>query len=302
MGVNRNIKILLRALVLSVLALCANVFADGFLDTPSLRESHDAGLQRAIEARINQMGLREAVNDKKLCLALVDISDPLEPRVADLNGDHMMYAASLPKLGILLGAFVEIERGRIDLDEETYDSLSRMIRHSSNDDATDLLNRVGKFKVNRILKSERFRLYDPLVNGGIWVGKEYAKGVAFQRDPLHNLSHGATAMQAARFYYLLESGQLVNKRLSREMKKILANPGISHKFVKGLEHLDDVKIYRKSGTWRNWHADSAIVEQDNNRYILVALAESPDGGEWLENIASSFHSIIAPTKYAAATR
>ena len=302
MGVNRNIKILLRALVLSVLALCANVFADGFLDTPSLRESHDAGLQRAIEARINQMGLREAVNDKKLCLALVDISDPLEPRVADLNGDHMMYAASLPKIGILLGAFVEIERGRIDLDEETYDSLSRMIRHSSNDDATDLLNRVGKFKVNRILKSERFRLYDPLVNGGIWVGKEYAKGVAFQRDPLHNLSHGATAMQAARFYYLLESGQLVNKRLSREMKKILANPGISHKFVKGLEHLDDVKIYRKSGTWRNWHADSAIVEQDNNRYILVALAESPDGGEWLENIASSFHSIIAPTKYAAATR
>lgn len=302
MGVNRNIKMLLGALVLSVASACVQVFADGFLEAPSLRESHDPGLQSAIEARVNQLGLRQAVTEKKLCLALVDISDPSEPRVADLNGDHMMYAASLPKIGILLGAFVEIERGRIDLDEETYDSLSRMIRHSSNDDATDLLNRVGKFKVNRILKSERFRLYDPLVNGGIWVGKEYAKGVAFQRDPLHNLSHGATALQAARFYYLLESGQLVNKRLSREMKKILANPGISHKFVKGLEHLDDVKIYRKSGTWRNWHADSAIVEQDNNRYIIVALAESPDGGEWLENIASSFHSIIAPTKFAAAAR
>lgn len=302
MGVNRNIKRLLGALIFGVTGLCAEVSADGYLEAPSLRESHDSGLQRAIESRIDQMGLREAVNDKKLCLALVDISDPREPRVADLNGDHMMYAASLPKIGILLGAFVEIERGRIDLDEETYDSLSRMIRHSSNDDATDLLNRVGKFKVNRILKSERFRLYDPLVNGGIWVGKEYAKGVAFERDPLHNLSHGATALQAARFYYLLESGQLVNKRLSQEMKKILANPGISHKFVKGLEHLDDVKIYRKSGTWRNWHADSAIVEQDNNRYIIVALAESPDGGEWLENIASNFHSIISPTKFAAAAR
>lgn len=302
MGVNRNIKKLLGALIVSAVSLCAEVSADGGLEAPSLRESHDPGLQRAIEARIDQMGLRRAVNDKKLCLALVDISDPQEPRVADLNGDHMMYAASLPKIGILLGAFVEIERGRIDLDEETYDSLSRMIRHSSNDDATNLLNRVGKFKVNRILKSERFRLYDPLVNGGIWVGKEYAKGVAFQRDPLHNLSHGATALQAARFYYLLETGQLLNKRLSKEMKKILANPGISHKFVKGLEHLDGVKIYRKSGTWRQWHADSAIVEHKHNRYIIVALAESPDGGEWLENIASSFHSIIVPTTYAAANR
>jgi beta-lactamase class A len=300
MGVNRNINTLLGALLLGVTLACTNVFADGEEDAPSLRESHDPGLQLAIETRVRQMGLQQAVDEKKLCIALVDISDPTEPRVADLNGDHMMYAASLPKIGILLGAFVEIERGRLDLDEETYDSLSRMIRHSSNDDATQLLNRVGKFKVNRILKSERFRLYDPLVNGGIWVGKEYAKGVAFQRDPLHNLSHGATALQAARFYYMLESGQLVNKRLSREMKKILANPGISHKFVKGLEHLDDVKIYRKSGSWRNWHADSAIVEQGNNRYIIVALAENADGGKWLENIATSFHSIFAPAKFAVA--
>ena len=299
MGANRNIKTILGALILGASVVCANVSADGFSDAPLLRESHDSGLQRTIETRVKQMGLQKAVDAKKLCLALVDISDPTEPRAADINGDHMMYAASLPKIGILLGAFVEIERGRLDLDEETYDSLSRMIRHSSNDDATALLNRVGKFKVNKILKSERFRLYDPLVNGGIWVGKEYAKGVAFQRDPLHNLSHGATALQAARFYYMLESGQLVNKRLSREMKKILANPGISHKFVKGLEHLDNVKIYRKSGSWRNWHADSAIIEQDDSRYILVALAESPDGGQWLENIAANFHDIIVPAKFAA---
>ena len=82
------------------------------------------------------------------------------------------------------------------------------------------------------------------------------------------------------------------------MKKILANPGISHKFVKGLEHVDDVKFYRKSGTWRNWHADSAIVEQGDHRYIIVALAESDDGDEWLTEIARSFHEIIVPTKYA----
>lgn len=300
MGDNRIIKTVASALLLGALFVCANVSADGFSDLPSLRESHDPGLQEAVEARIKQLGLQRAVDQKKLCLALVDITDPDEPRVADLNGDHMMYAASLPKIGILLGAFVEIERGKMTLDEKNFDALSRMIRHSSNDAATEMLNKVGKFRVNSILKSERFRLYDPLVNGGIWVGKEYAKGVAFQRDPLHNLSHGATALQAARFYYMLETGQLVNKRLSREMKKILANPGISHKFVKGLEHVDDLKMYRKSGTWRQWHADSAIVEHGRHKYIITALANSPEGGHWLEDIAASFDEIIVPTRIAAA--
>ena len=298
MGDNRIITRLVCVLFLSTVLSCMNAVADGIGGLPTLRESHDPGLQRLVEARIKLLGLDHAIAEQKLCLALVDISDPSDPRVADLNGDHMMYAASLPKIAILLGAFVEIERGRLELDDETFESLSRMIRHSSNDDATAVLNRVGKYKVNHILKSERFRLYDPLVNGGLWVGKEYAKGQAFQRDPLHNLSHGATALQTARFYYLLASDRLVNKRLSREMKKILANPGISHKFVKGLEHVNNVKMYRKSGTWRNWHADSALVEQGDNRYIIVALAQSPDGGEWLTEIARSFHDIIIPAKYA----
>ena len=298
MGANGNIKCAFRALLIAVSLASLNVLADGIGSLPSLRDSHDPGLQRAVDARIKLLGLESAVAEQKLCLALVDISDPAEPRVADLNGDHMMYAASLPKIAILLGAFVEIERGRLELDDETFESLSRMIRHSSNDDATAVLNRVGKRKVNRILKSDRYRLYDPLVNGGLWVGKEYAKGQAFERDPLHNLSHGATALQTARFYYMLAADQLVNKRLSRDMKKILANPGISHKFVKGLEHLNDVKMYRKSGTWRHWHADSALVEQGDNRYIIVALAESAEGEQWLTEIARAFHDIIAPTKYA----
>ena len=41
------------------------------------------------------------------------ISDPAGPRLAGVNGNVMMYAASMPKLGILLGAFKRIERGEI---------------------------------------------------------------------------------------------------------------------------------------------------------------------------------------------
>ena len=194
---------------------------------------------------------------------------------------------------------MEAESGELTLDRRTRASLTRMIRVSSNTDATYMLNRVGKRRVNAILQSDRFRLYDPLVNGGLWVGKEYAQGTAFERDPLHHLSHGATAMQVARFYYMLENGELVNPKLTREMKRMLGNPGIQHKFVRGLADRPGVKIYRKSGSWQQWHADSALVEAAGHTYIMVALAEDPRGGEWLAAIAPHLHDLIVPTRIAA---
>jgi beta-lactamase class A len=113
---------------------------------------------------------------------------------------------------------------------------------------------------------------------------------------LHNLSHGATALQVARFYYLLETGRLVTPTLSREMKAILAEPAIHHKFVEGLAKVHpDSRLYRKSGTWKNWHADSAIVEHAGRRYIVVALASSPEGEQWLRRLIVPLDEIIFQT-------
>ena len=206
MGDYRSISVAAFGLLISCVT-----WADGLDGMPDLRASYDPDLQTSVENRIQRLGLTSATKRQDLCLTLVDISNPSQPRLSSINGDHMMYAASLPKIGILLAAFVEIERGhgRLTLDKETRDSLTRMIRNSSNKDATLMLNRIGKHRVNEILQSNRFRLYDPLVNGGLWVGKEYATGTAFDRDPLHNISHGATTTQTARFYYLLATDQLV---------------------------------------------------------------------------------------------
>ncbi len=259
-----------------------------------LREAHDPALQSRLERVLARLGLDAPVREQRLAVALADITELDEPRLASVNGDAMLYAASLPKIAILLGAFVEVERGRLALDDDVRRSLTDMVRVSSNVEATRMLNRVGKRNLIKILRSNRFRLYDPVVNGGLWVGKEYGKSSAYWRDPLHNISHGATALQTARFYYLLETGQLVNKRLTREMKRMLGNPGIHHKFVKGLAAYRGARIFRKSGSWRQWHADSAIVEDAGRRYILVALAEDPAGGRWLEDIARAVHPLVVP--------
>jgi beta-lactamase class A len=240
------------------------------------------------------VGLAPSVEARRLAVALVDLSAASAPRLAMLNGDHMMYAASLPKIAILLGAFVQAERGRLLLDEPTLDSLHRMIRSSSNADASAVLAKVGEDDLVEILTSPRYRLYDPTTGGGLWVGKAYGKAPAYRRDPLHGLSHGATAFQVARFYYLLDRGELVSPELTRQMKEALSEPGIRHKFVKGLESRPDARLYRKSGTWRQFHSDSALVEGRRRRFILVGIAEDPRGGEWLERIAAPLHDLVDP--------
>lgn len=299
-----NCMRLIASLLSAFLFLCASLpaRAGGTDDYPSLWDRQDTRLQKQLSDTLSSLGLSKAVRNKKLSIALVDITDLDKPRVAAVNGDQMLYAASLPKIAILLGAFVEIEEGSMALDQRTRESLTQMIRVSSNQEATRMLNRVGKERLLRILQSDKFHLYDPEVNGGLWVGKEYGKSAAFKRDPLHNLSHGATAMQVARFYYLLETERLVDHDLSVEMKSMLGDPGINHKFVKGLADYPDARIYRKSGSWKQWHADSALVEANGHKYIIVGLAEDVNGGVWLSRIIKPIHEIMVPTKLAAVSR
>jgi beta-lactamase class A len=237
-------------------------------------------------------GLESPVASGRLALALVDLSRPGRPRLAMLNGDSMLYAASLPKIAILLGAFVEAERGRFPLDEPHVSAITQMVRYSSNEDANRVLGWVGERRLIEILESPRFRLYDAQGKGGLWIGKRYNHSPAFFPDPVSGLSHGATAYQVARFYYLLDEGELVGPALTLQMKEALSRPGIDHKFVKGLKGRPGVVIYRKSGTWRDFHSDSALVEADGHKFVLVGIAHDPSGGAWLERLAAPLHDVI----------
>lgn len=263
---------------------------------PRLADSVDPDLQKGLQQSLNTLGLAKAARNGEISVALVDITDRNQPRLATINGDHMMYAASLPKIAILFGAFSRIERGDMNLDKNTHQQLVRMIRNSSNTAATMMLNKVGKQYLADLLESPRYRLYDRERNGGLWVGKEYARSGAWKRDPLHNLSHGATAFQVARFYYMLETSQLVSPALSKKMKAIMGKPAINHKFVRGLnEARPGSTIFRKSGTWRHYHADSAIVERDGRRYIAVALAQSAKGSHWLKRLVVAMDDLVFRT-------
>ena len=290
----------LAALAAGLLCLSSPLHADGIDDATglapgpasSLVTDIDTSLQNALEQIVDDQGLWSHVESRNLAIGLVDITDLERPRFAALNPDHMMYAASLPKIAILLGAFVEAGRGDLVLDDALRGEMVKMIRFSSNTSATHVLEKVGRGDLIDILRSDRLRLYDPELNGGLWVGKDYARKNAYQRDPLHNLSHGATVRQVARFFYLLEKGELVDERFHDDMKEMLSRPGIRHKFVKGLESRPDARVYRKSGTWREYHADAALVESGGRRFIMVGLAHHRDGGKWLAQLAVPLHDLV----------
>jgi beta-lactamase class A len=265
---------------------------------PSLWNSSDSEFQAAVDVALHKefkVKTLTAVEQKKVGIVVVDITDLHNPKVAAYNPDVMMYAASLPKIAILLGALVMIERGEMELNEELRSSMTRMIRNSSNQDATAVLEAVGFENLAEILQSEQYKLYDPAHNGGLWVGRPYSKGPTWKRDPLHGISHGATAMQVARFYYLGVTGRLVSESLLAEARNIMSRPAIKHKFVKGLKQANqDARVFRKSGTWRQFHSDSGIIVDDEAgyRYILVTLADHPKGAEGLARLASAVDDAV----------
>lgn len=254
----------------------------------------DASLQAGLQAILNQPPYRRLIQERRLSVALVDLSDPRNLRYAAMDDDRERYAASLPKIGILLGVFDRIDQGAIRYTPELRRKMELMIRRSDNAISSELIRLVGFQNIANSLRDPRHQLYDANGRGGgIWVGKGYGSGVGvWRRDPVGNTSHGATARQVARFLVMMDQGMLVNPWASSEMKSIMGNPQIKHKFVAGLAGRPGSLIYRKSGTWENWHADCALVEREGKKYVAVALAESASGGSILSSLILRLDDLV----------
>jgi len=275
---------LLRGIVLAAL-LCFSVAAFAAQPVCDLNGAQDPTLQQELLKLADEQGLTPAARRGELALGLLILSDPDRPRLAQINGDEMLYAASLPKIAILLGAAVAIEEGQLDPDPALEKDIQDMIRYSCNDCANRVLREVGHDQLLEVLQRPHFAFYDPQHGGGIWVGKEYGPTPAYHRDPLHNLSHGATVFEVARFYCALQREELVSPDQDQMMLEALSKPGIRHKFVKALSSHEGLEIYRKSGTWKTFHSDSALVRDGSDAYVMVALANNPRGSKWLERLA-----------------
>ena len=264
---------------------------------PSLYQMVDWELQHTLETRLHRNPLWSSLLRKqKMAVGVVDLTHPAHPRFVRLNGNSMMYAASLPKIAVLLAAVQAMEDGRLPETPAIMADLHHMIRYSNNDATTRIIERLGFRTIAAVLTAPSYQLFDMHRGGGLWVGKTYAKQGKRYPDPLQGLSHAATVTQVCRFYYMLVTGRLIGPERSAQMLTIMANPGLNHKFVAALaDKVPKTRLFRKSGTWQTWHADSVLVWSDHwRRYILVALVHDAHGEQILRNLVPAVEEVLRP--------
>ena len=292
-----QVRMLIYAVVLFIFVIFSNAPAwriDTDLPYPlpneqihPLRKQLDAHLQQRLEKELRKNPVwKKLLAKNKMAVGLVDISDPHHIRFARINGDHMMYAASLPKIAILLAAEDALFKGELTETAEIDEDLRMMIARSDNQAATRMIDRLGYDKIQNVLEDPKYRLYSEEQGGGLWVGKRYGSGGDRHPDPLKGLSHAATVNQVCRFYYMMYYGKLVSPSRSAEMMRIMKDPELHHKFVNTVDQVaPGATMFRKSGSWKNYHADSILVDDGGNRrYILVALAEDAQGEQIMRDL------------------
>ncbi|APZ48127.1 hypothetical protein BW723_10680 [Polaribacter reichenbachii] len=259
-----------------------------------IKEIEDANLQTTLENEIyKNKTWRRLIRSNQMSVAIVDLSDSTAFKYAGINDNFMMYAASLPKIAILLAVMDAIDKGELEYTNELKKDLRLMISKSNNRASTRNIDRVGYKKIEEVLRAPKHKLYDEEVGGGLWVGKRYASAGKRYPDPMKGLSHAATTRQVCSFYYQLALGNLISEERSKEMLQIMKTPELHHKFVNTLDRIaPKADIYRKSGSWKNYHSDSALVWGPNRKYIIVALIHDSYGEQTIRDLVIPLEKVL----------
>ncbi len=283
--------VLTKAFSLSAEEIRAEIDAE----VPSLRSLKSATLELQLKQALNANPTwRDLIKSKRLSVGIVDMSDQAGARFATVNGRHMMYAASLPKIAVLAAAHDAIERGELKESAEVRADMRLMIAKSNNAATTRMIDRIGFERIERTMTDPNLKLYDPSFGGGLWVGKRYAAGGRRHPDPIKGISHAATTEQICRYFYLLANDKLISERSSQKMRSYLVDPQLHHKFVNVLDRVaPNAKVYRKSGSWSSFHADVALVQGPDRNYIMTALVDDANGEQICRDLAKVLDDMLA---------
>jgi len=263
-----------------------------------INDLQDGDLKKILENEIEKDPYwKSLIRNNKMAVGIVDLTNPEQIKYAGINDNTMMYAASLPKIAILLAAMDAFEKGELEETETVKNDLRLMISKSDNHASTRMIDRLGYEKIESVLRENDYKLYDEKTGGGLWVGKRYAAAGKRYPEPLKGLSHAATVKQVCSFYYQLAMGNFVNMSRSREMLDIMKDPALHHKFVNTLEKVaPQATLFRKSGSWKNFHSDSVLVWGPSRHYIIVALIDDNSGENIIRKLVYPLEDVLKKSR------
>ncbi len=257
----------------------------------------DPSLETAVRGVLKATGLDSALEQGRLGVTVIDLCDTT-PLGCSLNGSKPFYAASIAKTLVLCSAFrmrqevrhghrtirpqwtrLLVSRGGSIAFSDTADRLLRnMIRSSSNQAATSLINSIGLPYIDSCAVA--LGLHDAH-SGGLWLGAPFGPGPSYRRDPVSGLSHACSADALAHLFALLAQHALVDSTASVEMRSILGRTNINNRFHRALRKVHpDASIYRKTGTWCGgtdvWAHEACLVERGGVRYVAAVTCRGAD--------------------------
>jgi beta-lactamase class A len=245
-------------------------------------------LQRCLDDAVARLGLQGDVREGRFAAAVADLTaDAAHPAYAGVADTRMMYGASVPKIATLGAAFQwrrDLRRGAVpraeggaafigapvDFAPVYREQLRLMIFRSDNRAATEAAQRTGLPRIAVWLWDTG--LYDPARGGGVWLGRGFFHDPLWRAEPMRNLPHAATARALVSFYTLLGQDRLVDADASAEIRALMGPSAFFNRLRRAvLERWPTARVYRKTGTWRQYRHDSALVERPGARYAVAAL-------------------------------
>lgn len=112
----------------------------------------DPALQRAVEALDARLREQYGMTGEQAAVGVLNLE---RPRVAMLHPDRIEYAASVPKVGILLAYFQLHPAAATQLDAATRHELGMMAKASSNEMATQFSRAMGLQEIQKVLDALR---------------------------------------------------------------------------------------------------------------------------------------------------
>src|SRR5205814_2515380 len=128
----------------------------------------DPALQSKVERIDADLRTKYAMQSEQTAVGVLDL---VNLRLAMIRPDAIEYAASVPKIGILLAYFQLHPQAATNLDPQTRHELGLMAKASDNEMASKFSRAMGLKQIQSVLNNYHF--YDKDRGGGIWFGKHY---------------------------------------------------------------------------------------------------------------------------------
>ncbi|MBP7934392.1 MAG: hypothetical protein KA354_07055 [Phycisphaerae bacterium] len=150
----------------------------------------DVSLQAKVEEIDASLRRRYGMTTEQTAVGVLDLR---VLRLAMIHPDRIEYAASVPKIGILLAYFQVHPEAATRLDAVRRHELGLMVKASSNEMAAKYSRQLGLQVIQGVLNDAGF--YDRARGRGLWLGLHYGKGDERYPDPVGDHSHAATTFR-----------------------------------------------------------------------------------------------------------